>query len=30
MDEKSRMELVDRVGNANLERAKVEYYKTWF
>jgi len=28
MDEKSRMELVDRVGNANLERAKVEYYKT--
>jgi predicted aldo/keto reductase-like oxidoreductase len=27
MDEKSRMELVDRVGNADLEGAKVEFYK---
>jgi aryl-alcohol dehydrogenase-like predicted oxidoreductase len=27
MDEKSRMELVDRVGKANLEGSKVEYYK---
>jgi predicted aldo/keto reductase-like oxidoreductase len=27
MNEKSRMELVDRVGNADLEGAKVEFYK---
>ena len=27
MNEKARMELVDRVGNADLEGAKVEYYK---
>jgi hypothetical protein len=27
MDEKSRMELVERVGSADLEGAKVEFYK---
>ncbi|MGI9541708.1 MAG: aldo/keto reductase, partial [Cyclobacteriaceae bacterium] len=27
MNEKSRMELVDRVGNANFDGAKVEFYK---
>jgi hypothetical protein len=27
MNEQSRMELVERVGNADLEGAKVEFYK---